>query len=155
MGQYYFIVNLDKREYLRPHKFGDGLKLMEFGQSAGGILLGLTILLADGNGRGIGDCGDEQPNSIIGSWAGDKIVIAGDYADPNKFVPAECHEELFAKCLKSQNSRIDIEPNSKMAHDFAWKKCNLFSFAEYFCKDISDEVITILRANNQWLRSDK
>ena len=29
-GQYYLPVNLDKGEYLDPHKLGDGLKLMEF-----------------------------------------------------------------------------------------------------------------------------
>ena len=31
MGQYYVIANLDKKEFLNPHKFGDGVKLMEFG----------------------------------------------------------------------------------------------------------------------------
>ncbi len=85
MGQYYYIVNIDKQEYLHPHYFGDGLKLMEFGNSAQGTLLGLTILLADGNGRGGGDCHSDDP--LIGSWAGDRIVIAGDYADGGKFIP--------------------------------------------------------------------
>jgi hypothetical protein len=36
MGQYYLIVNLDKKQYLHPHRFGDGLKLLEFGASGGG-----------------------------------------------------------------------------------------------------------------------
>ncbi len=31
MGQYYYIVNIDKHEYLHPHKFNDGLKLLEAG----------------------------------------------------------------------------------------------------------------------------
>lgn len=80
MGQYYYVVNVDKKQYLHPHDFGDGLKLMEFGLSGMGTLSGLAILLADGNGRGGGDLHSENP--IIGSWAGDRIVIAGDYADP-------------------------------------------------------------------------
>lgn len=84
MGQYYYTVNLDKKEYLHPHRFGDGIKLMEFGSSGGSTMLGLAILLADGNGRGLGDLRSENP--IIGSWAGDRIVIAGDYADDGKFV---------------------------------------------------------------------
>ena len=29
MGQYHYTVNLDKKEYLVPHKLGDGLKLLE------------------------------------------------------------------------------------------------------------------------------
>ena len=84
MGQYYKIVNIKKKQYITPHTFGDGSKLMEFSMSANGVLAGLAILLADGNGRGGGDLHSE--NDIVGSWAGDNIVVAGDYADAGKFV---------------------------------------------------------------------
>jgi hypothetical protein len=84
MGQYYKIVNIKKKQYISPYIFGDGSKLMEFSMSANGVLSGLSILLADGNGRGGGDLNSE--NDIVGSWAGDNIVIAGDYADEGKFV---------------------------------------------------------------------
>ena len=84
MGQYYKIVNIKKKQYISPHTFGDGSKLMEFSMSANGVLAGLAILLADGNGRGGGDLHSE--NDIVGSWSGDNIVIAGDYADDGKFV---------------------------------------------------------------------
>jgi hypothetical protein len=84
MGQYYKIVNIKKKQYITPHTFGDGAKLMEFSMSASGVLAGLAILLADGNGRGGGDLHSE--NDIVGSWAGDNIVVAGDYADDGKFV---------------------------------------------------------------------
>jgi hypothetical protein len=84
MGQYYKIVNIKKKQYIKPDTFGDGSKLMEFSMSASGVLAGLAILLADGNGRGGGDLHSE--NDIIGSWAGDNIVVAGDYADEGKFV---------------------------------------------------------------------
>ena len=84
MGQYYKIVNIKKKQYITPHTFGDGSKLMEFSMSANGVLAGLAILLADGNGRGGGDLHSE--NDIVGSWSGDNIVVAGDYADAGKFV---------------------------------------------------------------------
>lgn len=84
MGQYYKIVNIKKKQYITPHAFGDGAKLMEFSMSSSGVLAGLAILLADGNGRGGGDLNSE--NDIVGSWAGDNIVVAGDYADNGKFV---------------------------------------------------------------------
>ena len=87
MGQYYKIVNVKKKQYLDPHTFGDGSKLMEFSSNSIGVLAGLSILLADGNGRGGGDLHSE--NEIIGSWSGDNIVIAGDYADTGKFVKDE------------------------------------------------------------------
>lgn len=83
MGQYYIPVNLDKREYIDPHKLNDGIKLLEFGCSAYGTMTALAVLLADGNNRGGGDLHSEK--AVIGSWAGDRIVIAGDYADEGKF----------------------------------------------------------------------
>jgi hypothetical protein len=83
MGQYYLIVNIDKKQFLNPNKCGDGLKLLEFACSVEGTLTALAILLADGNNRGGGDLRSDNP--IIGSWAGDRIVIAGDYADEGKF----------------------------------------------------------------------
>ena len=39
MGQYYKIVNLDKKQFLYPHKFGDGMKLREFSESSMRTLL--------------------------------------------------------------------------------------------------------------------
>ena len=84
MGQYYKIVNIKKKQYISPYIFGDGSKLMEFSMSANGVLAGLAILLADGNGRGGGDL--HSTNPIVGSWAGDNIVVTGDYADDGKFV---------------------------------------------------------------------
>ena len=87
MGQYHLIANLDKREYLYPHEFGDGFKRMEFGQSAGGTLTGLAVLLAATNGRGGGDFCDPGVDDPVGSerwlpsgrWVGDRIAIIGDY----------------------------------------------------------------------------
>jgi hypothetical protein len=78
MGQYHIVVNLDKKQYLKPHDFECGAKLMEFG-SGGDVMLGLALLLAFDNGRGGGDA--RVTSNLIGSWAGDRIVIAGDYGD--------------------------------------------------------------------------
>lgn len=83
MGQYYIAVNLDKRQKIEPHAFNDGAKLMEFASAGGGMMTGLALLLANGNGRGGGDCRSCHP--IIGSWAGDRVVIVGDYADADQF----------------------------------------------------------------------
>lgn len=87
MGQYYKIVNKTKKEYLDPHTFGNGLKLMEFVSDGTGTLQGLAILLAEGNGRGGGDL--HSDSKLIGSWAGDSIYISGDYADSELYHKAE------------------------------------------------------------------
>lgn len=84
MGQYHYVCNKTKHEYLNPHGFGDGLKLMEFGMSAGGVMTALAILLASSNGRGGGDLRIDDDHALIevvGSWAGDEIAIIGDYSE--------------------------------------------------------------------------
>lgn len=75
MGQYRLVVNLDKQQYVKPHALGDGAKLMELSATA----TALCVLLAYANGQGGGDCRSNNP--VIGSWAGDRVVVAGDYAD--------------------------------------------------------------------------
>jgi len=87
VGQHYCLVNTIRKQFISPEQFGDGLRLMEFGASGAGTMTALAVLLVDGNGRGVGDLVSTDP--IVGSWAGDTIVIAGDYADAGRFVPAE------------------------------------------------------------------
>ena len=93
MGQYYKVVNTTKKQVMIPHSFGSGAKLMEFSSDRMSIMQGLAILLADGNGRGGGDLRSENP--IVGSWAGDNIVVAGDYADIGNFVESDPLKTLY------------------------------------------------------------
>ena len=78
MGQYHIPVNLDKKQWLDPHKLGCGLKLWEQLGSVGGTADALLVLLASSNGRGGGDLAERR---IIGSWAGDRIAVVGDYSE--------------------------------------------------------------------------
>lgn len=101
MGQYHLVVNIDKHELLHPNHLGDGLKLLEF-SSGGATLTALALLLAKDNGRGLGDLHVAMPDMpldtwekadyglkrvrtpcahLVGSWAGDRIVITGDYGN--------------------------------------------------------------------------
>lgn len=100
MGQYYKILNLDKRQYIHPHRFRDGMKLLEFGSSACGTMCGLAVLLAEGNGRGGGDLPGGHP--IIGSWARCRIVVAGDYADREEGSDLN----LYGQC--AQDDWVDV-----------------------------------------------
>ena len=124
MGQYYVVINLDKQEFLKTYKFNDGAKLLEFGCSADGTMTALAVLLSDGNGRGGGDLHSEDP--IIGSWSGDRIVIAGDYADEGKFLK----KEQILKYLMLNDEDQDIP--------------NLFTYAHKYFKDISEKVLTAM-----------
>lgn len=75
MSQYLF-VNFDRKEYLRPQAFGEHADLKTVLSSYDGVLTGLAVLLADGNGRGGGDLRSDHP--IIGTWAGERIALVDD-----------------------------------------------------------------------------
>jgi len=87
MGQYHMLYNLDKREFVHPHQISNGLKLLEQVGHPRSTSTALFLLLANSNDRGGGDA---RPHPLIGRWAGDRILVQGDYAkdgDP-AFVPA-------------------------------------------------------------------
>lgn len=97
MGQYYVVANLTKKEYLDPHAFGNGVKLMEFGMDGRSVMTGLAVLLASSNGAGGGDLHLPDKSAfadIPGRWAGDRIVVAGDY-DTNPDSPG-C--QVYSMC---------------------------------------------------------
>lgn len=79
MGQYHKVYNVDKREYIEPHNINNGLKLVEQIGGEHTSSTALFLLLANSNGRGGGDVEDHE---FIGRWAGDRIVVQGDYAEP-------------------------------------------------------------------------
>jgi hypothetical protein len=105
MGQYYLIANTTKKQFIKPNRFGDGLKLREFGTSGFGTMYALAALLASGNNRGGGDIPSDNP--VIGSWAGDSIVIAGDYGDEGLFTEDKTinlYQEASSKYVNISNT---------------------------------------------------
>jgi len=58
MGQYYKVINIDKKEYMRPNC---GLKLMEWSYNRNPLILNLMEKLAN-------------------EWKGDRVFVVGDYA---------------------------------------------------------------------------
>ena len=140
MGQYYVIANISKRQYLFPHRFGDGLKLLEFGASGSGTMCALSLLLSNGNGRG---CGDLHANDeIIGSWAGDRIVVAGDYGDPGRWI-ADVPEEEKARIAQAVFTEGHQDPN----------EVNLYFVATRTFQDVSDKMIRAM-LKDEALRQD-
>ena len=125
MGQYYLICNLDKKEYLHPHRFGAGLKAREWG--FGVIPQALSILLIDGDGRG---GGDYNLPALCGRWAGDRIVISGDYGDKGKFTDRIIPSIEYLKKITEDKEK----PNSV-------EDVNIWDFALEDFHDISKIVI--------------
>jgi len=65
MGQYYKPVSIEKKEHVLSHSYDSGLKLMEHSWLNNSFVKAVCTLIAIG-----------------GAWYGDRIVWAGDYADP-------------------------------------------------------------------------
>lgn len=80
MGQHHKLYNLDKKEYVHAHRIGNGLKLLAQVGHEKSTSTALFLLVANSNGRGGGDA---KPHPMIGRWAGDRILVQGDYADPD------------------------------------------------------------------------
>ncbi len=76
----YIIVNLDKKEFFNPYDFENSGELIDFSmQSDVGALSGLAMLLADGKEKEIRNEFPDTP--LVGTWKGDRIVIAGSQSD--------------------------------------------------------------------------
>jgi hypothetical protein len=108
MGQYHEIYNLDKKERINPNSIDNGLKLYE---QVGRIYTSATALfalVANSNGRGGGDF---PPHDVIGRWAGDRILVQGDYAKPTDqgYVPAGELESFTDISDKVASMLVEIE----------------------------------------------
>lgn len=115
MGQYHIPVNLDKREFIHPHKLACGLKLWEQLANHPGIGGPLVVLLAASNGRGGGDFRTDDPDGIIGRWAGDRIAIIGDYAESGDLPATDYAEFIYEACWDEDDDPID--PKNPFAPD--------------------------------------
>lgn len=127
MGQYHAIYNVTKQEVFS----GWGAKLWEKASSPAECM-GLMVLLSNSNGRGGGDLyvspesySDVKPfkpnftaeqaklqraiDKISGRWAGDQIVIQGDYA--------KAGDSSF---IESKDAYKDITPlvEAAIRHEF-------------------------------------
>lgn len=118
MGQYYTIVNMDKRERLYSHNFGCGLKLTESSYVGNGYMEAFSWLLA-------------------GPWKGDRVLYCGNYAwedergsacallhaitDQDPYVFANECEDIstrFASC--KGNTRLVPDPDQ--VPDANWRR---------------------------------
>lgn len=116
MGQYWLVVNIEKREFVDPHKLGAGLKLWEQLANHPGTGAALIVIMAAmPEARGGGDFdlevnwhGPERTfpehntspgpmpegyyavaKRTIGRWAGDRVALIGDYAEQDDLPQSE------------------------------------------------------------------
>lgn len=154
MGQYWQVVNLDKHEYVMPHKLGSGLKLWEQLANHPGTGAALVVLCAampqprgggdfdlDENWHGpertdmsdVGPMPEEYPviaARTIGRWAGDRIALVGDYAEDADLAPEHQASTIYSRC----QSRDDI---AKYGLPEGLAEADLYT-------DVSDDVVAVI-----------
>lgn len=95
MGQYYKIINMDKRQQLYPFDFDNGLKLMEWAYDKNTMVLALMNLMAD-------------------EWKGDRVYVVGDYADTEDM--NEVWAEAYRDALSETTARTLYEYGEDFEH---------------------------------------
>lgn len=94
MGQYHILVNYDKQEVVHPHVIGLGLKQWEHIGFEGGTLSdALYILTMTSPERGGGDL---PLTKVSGRWAGDRVMVLGDYTEDSDLPDIENAGLLYA-----------------------------------------------------------
>ena len=83
MGQYFKAVNLKKREYVCPWCLGGVAKLWEWSANPWGAVFPLLLRKSTEGGGGDyhGPTYETDKTVIAGRWAGDPVVLVGDYDD--------------------------------------------------------------------------
>lgn len=105
MGQYHVIVNLDKGEYIHPHRLGDGLKWWEQAASEQGIMAALWGAITCPEPRGGGDPGKHP---WVGRWHGDRVVMVGDYAEDEDRPDVPQWSGLYRRCQPPEDFAEEV-----------------------------------------------
>lgn len=79
MGQYHILVNYDKKEVVEPYEIGLGAKQVEqLGAFKGTLADAMYLLVMTSPARGGGDL---PMTCVSGRWAGDRVMVVGDYTE--------------------------------------------------------------------------
>ena len=106
MGQYFRAVNLDKKEYVCPWKIGGLAKLWEWCMNKqAGIF---PFLLRKSNEGGGGDI--QKDYKTAGRWAGDRIVLIGDYDKSKLWDKSQRkYTDISAQLIKDYNHFTEMD----------------------------------------------
>ena len=126
MGQYWYPVNLDKKEFVHPHQLGAGLKLWEQlanHPGTGAALIVLCAAMPEARGGGdldpVGQTGNYAAvaTRTIGRWAGDRIALVGDYAENEDLAPEHEAGGIYRRCGDGEYTDITSDVCTVIEHE--------------------------------------
>jgi hypothetical protein len=108
MGQYHKLINLDKHEVVEPYGLGLGAKQYEqTGTEASlGDAIYLLVMTSPASGGG-----DWPQTDVSGRWAGDRVVVLGDYTSAEALPEADKADKLYSE----SSTWEDITPKVREA----------------------------------------
>ncbi len=93
MGQYHKLVNLDRKEQVQPYNLGLGAKQYEQTGENGSLSDALYLLVMTSPARGGGDW--ESFPELSGRWAGERVIVLGDYTEDGDLPGYENASKLY------------------------------------------------------------
>ncbi len=138
MGQYFKAVNLDKREVVCPWCLDGGAKLWEWCANRYGAVFALLLRKSSGTGGGdfngpppqFVNLNDQDvdlaylitkaaaregmpapipKSSIVGSWAGDRVCLVGDYDESNLWEELSSFTNITKQLVEEWNDFLEVE----------------------------------------------
>lgn len=119
MGQYHKLVNLDKKEYVEPLDLGMGSKQYEHTGGFDGSLADAMYILTMTSPASGG--GDFPMTDASGRWAGDRVVILGDYTSDNAIPTFFKLSEVYAECNDKSDTFTNVSPLIRDAFQKVWQ----------------------------------
>ena len=111
MGQYHILVNLDKKEFVHPHNIGLGAKQYEHTGFKGSLSDAMYVLVMTSPASGGGDFPETD---VSGRWAGDRVVVLGDYTQDNAIPGVENASTLYQIATQTYE---DMSPEVRVAFE--------------------------------------
>ena len=106
MGQYFMLGNLDKKEYVNPWDIHSGAKWYEWAWNASHVLMYLIRKSDEGGGGDIALNGDEV---YAGRWAGDRVILIGDYDTSKLYEEVQNYTNISIPMATEFNRLCDTE----------------------------------------------
>ena len=129
MGQYFKIVNEDKKEVVNAWDIGGGAKFWEWMYNPQIRVFGWLLRKSDGDGGGDIPSEERGQYQTLGRWAGDRVTLVGDYDSSELYQKASNEDDAGEKRQDGEYTDISKlvreEFNHAVRRDAGGKKYQL------------------------------